>query len=600
MSGSNQPRGFLRRSPATTKPLKATLPVAFIKKSSPTSSDSPTAILQRFSEGHKVSSNRQSSPDQRISPEWKSALSTSPVLKEKAKFLSSKSGSAQSFVSSALAANSGSLSSAAGHPHIRRTGSLDTLYLATTGNYTSAGSATSSSAIVVTHSPSTLAASTSSSNPRDAAAQHISLYGGYCGRLMVDRATQTPEEWEEQDRKKGQQRKSSDVLDMKYIRQRLHRSTQMSRVSSQLQSSAATSSTRGPSPPQPSPVAAPPFSPVQQGTLFGSASSSTPFYPVSISTSASLTAPPLAHATATSSPSIYHHFFPGHSGPPLLAQHINYGQAGGHATTQAKAAPIPIPHIPKPLIPRMRNSVEGLNQEIEKLVLRGIAGNDAEGDPERAREPTPDGHQAPIAKLFRTNNSKGGSGISSNATASSTVDTQTPTSRSQSISPTVLIIPGSMDGSRPPSSDGRKSASPEYSDPSEDCKFGASPQINKFLAREPPDGCEKIKLIEEPHQMCPLVVEPCKAQGSTSINSGSGAGTILLRPRVNFVLMPSQSSAFHSPCLPPTALPSSALAHTAEGIPGNVSALLGTLGANRGSAPNTPPSRSPLNERMPQ
>lgn len=28
-------------------------------------------------------------------------------------------------------------------------------------------------------------------------------------------------------------------------------------------------------------------------------------------------------------------------------------------------------------------------------------------------------------------------------------------------------------------------------------KLGTSPRINKFLAREPPDGCEKVKIIDE-------------------------------------------------------------------------------------------------------
>lgn len=28
-------------------------------------------------------------------------------------------------------------------------------------------------------------------------------------------------------------------------------------------------------------------------------------------------------------------------------------------------------------------------------------------------------------------------------------------------------------------------------------KLATSPQINKFLTREPPDGCEKVKIVEE-------------------------------------------------------------------------------------------------------
>lgn len=307
--------------------------------------------------------------------------------------------------------------------HIRRTASLDTLYQA----------------------PS-----------HDATCNY-----SYCGRLLMDRATQTPEEWNEF---RKIPKKTSDSLELTFLRQRLQRSNQTGRSQQR-------------------------YSPVHV----------------------------VDNASATSPSSSCGHQLP---------------------FAMAKAAPIPIPHIPKPLVPRMRNSVEGLNQEIERLVLKSISS--AEGETQRVQEPTPDGHRAPIARLLR---------------ATTSVNTQTPCDntysgravRSLSISPLVPLIPGNMDVSRPPSTEGRKSASPELD---VSTKLGTSPQINNFLAREPPDGCEKIKIVEEPRKV-----------------SASTDGC--LRPTMNFVLMPSQSSAFYP--LYKTCLPSSA---------------------------TEKPPRSPLNERL--
>ncbi|KAH1003319.1 hypothetical protein HUJ05_011247 [Dendroctonus ponderosae] len=89
----------------------------------------------------------------------------------------------------------------------------------------------------------------------------------------------------------------------------------------------------------------------------------------------------------------------------------------------------------------LRSSVEGLNQEIERLVLR--TGADA-------RLPTPEGHRAPLAEMLQ----------------SRSADTQTPQDF------------------------GNDSSS--GSSPDTETKLGTSPRINRFLAREPPDGCEKV------------------------------------------------------------------------------------------------------------
>ncbi|CAN7998010.1 unnamed protein product [Ixodes pacificus] len=171
-------------------------------------------------------------------------------------------------------------------------------------------------------------------------------------------------------------------------------------------------------------------------------------------------------------------------------------------------------------LPRMRSSVEGLNQasgskhEIERLVLKGIsgAGTENEAELERVMGPTPEGHRAPIAELFHSTCS---------------VDTQTP-SGSEGL-PNSASFHGT---SRPDSPDCDKSGSPEPdAGGGQLSKLGTSPRINKFLAREPPDGCEKVKIIDE-------------GRKHTTVPMAGDASDSISKPNSQFVLRPSQRSAF--------------------------------------------------------
>lgn len=136
-----------------------------------------------------------------------------------------------------------------------------------------------------------------------------------------------------------------------------------------------------------------------------------------------------------------------------------------------KASPMNIPV--KPMRPPMRSSIEGLNQEIEGLVLKSSSNtNDLDHSIEdkyaKYREQmTPEGHRAPLADLLR---------------ATRSVNTQTPATEFPSSS----YSSGGSRGSTP--------------DQEREGRLGTSPHINKFLAREPPDGCEKVnlKFVEDP------------------------------------------------------------------------------------------------------
>eukprot|EP00057_Strongylocentrotus_purpuratus_P005371 XP_003730804.1 PREDICTED: protein FAM117B isoform X1 [Strongylocentrotus purpuratus] len=157
----------------------------------------------------------------------------------------------------------------------------------------------------------------------------------------------------------------------------------------------------------------------------------------------------------------------------------------GQAHTLPRSTAIPVPnHLRAPPVPRIRGSVEGLNQEVEKLVL---IGNEEEERP--TVNPLREGHRAPIPGVAN-------------------MQTQTPAenqelsegsdqgSRNHSVSPTFV-----MDNSRPSSRSSstgngevkvdKGESSPEYHFGA--TKFSSSPSHNKSwqLTRDPPDGCER-------------------------------------------------------------------------------------------------------------
>ncbi|XP_077285742.1 glucocorticoid-induced transcript 1 protein-like isoform X2 [Arctopsyche grandis] len=171
-----------------------------------------------------------------------------------------------------------------------------------------------------------------------------------------------------------------------------------------------------------------------------------------------------------------------------------------------------------------RSSVEGLNQEIERLVLCPTPSHQLERNRDKI---TPEGHRAPLAELLRRS-----------------VNTQTPAHSDRQSQ--------SAHSSGPPSRESLSSGcSPERhgmpggsvcSSPDLDVnKLGTSPHINRFLAREPPDGCEKVNL-----KFTEGVMGCSKTIGDISP----------IKPSVGFQLRPSLGSAFQ-PLQPPSPLPAS-------------------------------------------
>uniref|UniRef100_A0A671K6Z6 Protein FAM117B-like n=1 Tax=Sinocyclocheilus anshuiensis TaxID=1608454 RepID=A0A671K6Z6_9TELE len=185
---------------------------------------------------------------------------------------------------------------------------------------------------------------------------------------------------------------------------------------------------------------------------------------------------------------------------------------GNHAAFSQSQAPIPksvlisIP-ISKSSVSRFRNSVEGLNQEIERIIIRDTGDREEQLIPQEA----PDGHRAPPPLCQRSASSR-------------SIDTQTPlgttagsnhsnsSSRSQSISPTFLNVPSE------PCSDNLAPSSPLP-------KYASSPKPNNsyMFKREPPEGCERVKVFTEetPPQEIPQFLCPDRNKVNFIPKSGS-------------------------------------------------------------------------------
>ncbi|CAG9864959.1 unnamed protein product [Phyllotreta striolata] len=178
------------------------------------------------------------------------------------------------------------------------------------------------------------------------------------------------------------------------------------------------------------------------------------------------------------------------------------GGGGGENTLNTSSQTVSTyysPPMPKPLTkPSIRSSVEGLNQEIERLVLKTDGETHAcRSFEDRYSETIPEGHRAPVADLFKF------------AARSRSVDTQTPQNF----------------GNSSHSSGESQGSSPDQ----ETSKLGSSPQINRFLAREPPDGCEKVLSKSLTENRLPAL-EHAPQPTTFKLQPSSGSAFQILRP----------------------------------------------------------------------
>ncbi|XP_031438366.1 protein FAM117B isoform X4 [Clupea harengus] len=219
----------------------------------------------------------------------------------------------------------------------------------------------------------------------------------------------------------------------------------------------------------------------------------------------------------------------------------NHAAIIGSQAQMPKTILVPIP-ISKSTTPRFRNSVEGLNQEIERIIIRDTS----ERDEVIVPQDVPDGHRAPPPLPQRSSSTR-------------SIDTQTPSggglgpggnqsnssSRSDSVSPSYLSI---LNDSSPLPDDDTLSESKEkeLGPISPLPKYASSPKPNNsyMFKREPPEGCEKVKAFEEsqprPLQEIPSYLCPDRNKVNFIPKSGSAFCLVsILKP-----LLPTPERGF--------------------------------------------------------
>ncbi|XP_078278278.1 glucocorticoid induced 1a [Rhinoraja longicauda] len=173
---------------------------------------------------------------------------------------------------------------------------------------------------------------------------------------------------------------------------------------------------------------------------------------------------------------------------PLHGNHtaINQSQASAVRFITGPASNIT---VSKSAISRVQNSVEGINQEIERMFIKD------NGEKEELSRPLeiPDGHRAPFPSHYRSSSTR-------------SIDTQTPSvqerssscsSHSPCVSP--FYPTGSQEGSPCSAEDLQYDREKDSGSNSPLPKYASSPKPNNsyMFKREPPEGCEKVKVFEE-------------------------------------------------------------------------------------------------------
>ncbi|XP_043318619.1 glucocorticoid-induced transcript 1 protein isoform X2 [Cervus canadensis] len=173
---------------------------------------------------------------------------------------------------------------------------------------------------------------------------------------------------------------------------------------------------------------------------------------------------------------------------PLHGNHaaISHSQATG-----SRSVPMPLSNIsvPKSSVSRVPCNVEGISPELEKVFIKENNGKEDVSKP----LDIPDGRRAPLPAHYRSSSTR-------------SVDTQTPSvqgrssscsSHSPCVSP--FCAPGSQDGSPCSAEDLLDDRDKDSGSSSPLPKYASSPKPNNsyMFKREPPEGCERVKVFEE-------------------------------------------------------------------------------------------------------
>ncbi|XP_028423336.1 protein FAM117A isoform X2 [Perca flavescens] len=230
-----------------------------------------------------------------------------------------------------------------------------------------------------------------------------------------------------------------------------------------------------------------------------------------------------------------------------------YPQGSGSLGT-TRTQPIPIPLAPlSTLVPRLRCSVEGLNQELEGMFICQPL------HPQQRLLEVPDGHRAPVP-------------LQSCSSGSQSDPATTPlTSSSSSSSSSPSSSPTNLSTSPPNSDDAPVDLHQGLIDSAEMCLLSpflsqneadlslpllmsSSPGPNKSCCfqREPPEGCEKVRVWEEtstPRLPKPALISSCPDPNKVNFTPHGGSAfcpVSLLKP-----LLPSMDLLFRSLAVSP-------------------------------------------------
>ncbi|KAG8558929.1 hypothetical protein GDO81_017187 [Engystomops pustulosus] len=214
--------------------------------------------------------------------------------------------------------------------------------------------------------------------------------------------------------------------------------------------------------------------------------------------------------------------------------HGNHTAINQTSMSKNVLTPMTIP-ITKSSGSRFRNSVEGLNQEIEIIIKET-----GEKEEQLMPQDIPDGHRAPPPLSLRS------------------VDTQTPggndrgsnnSSRSQSISPASFITISNDCSAVSPCSGDDTHADPrdkENGNHSPFPKYATSPKPNNsyMFKREPPEGCEKVKVFEESAPKPLHEIPPFYCPDKNKVNFIPKSGSAFCLVSILKPLLPNQEIAF--------------------------------------------------------
>ncbi|XP_063159749.1 glucocorticoid-induced transcript 1 protein isoform X2 [Candoia aspera] len=173
---------------------------------------------------------------------------------------------------------------------------------------------------------------------------------------------------------------------------------------------------------------------------------------------------------------------------PLHGNHIAISQT---QASLSRSVPMPLSNIsvPKSTVSRVPCSVEGISPELEKVFIKENSGKEEVSKP----LDIPDGRRAPLPAHYRSSSTR-------------SIDTQTPSvqerssscsSHSPCISP--FCPPESQDGSPCSTEDMLYDRDKDSGSSSPLPKYASSPKPNNsyMFKREPPEGCERVKVFEE-------------------------------------------------------------------------------------------------------